>query len=644
MSNVPSNFNWTGIITEGSYNLLPEGHVVHSVRQYYWQMIVGGILAFSMAWGIGANDVANAFATSVGAGSISLPTACIIAAFMEFTGAILLGGSVTSTVRKGIIDTDIFDPNRGGANNGPEMLMTGFLIALLSSTIWLILATFFSLPVSTTHSIIGSLIGVGLAYRGGSAVLWWPEEPDFESKMKGVVGVILSWIISPILSGIFAIIFFLIVRHLVLRRSDPFRNGKMFIPLFYGFAVTIAVFFIVYNGDGRFDLADKLGIGGALGIAFGAGALIAIFTALFLVLLAERYVICWEERETEKAKSPEGVSRKDASGGKNVTGVLRKVGIDVELDEEFSDDVIRMHDVVEKFDPKTERLFTWIQVFTAAVDSFAHGANDVANAIAPFTSIFQLYWHNGVISEPLTKSEEVFETNGSVTIGNTVVKFKKDDPLWDHKPLCGHLNDKNYFACAREPQFPYAQQAANGAEKEFPILTTKGDSSGKGLCYPECYSKNAFEYEDIEQSVPIWILAMGGAGIVAGLAMWGYRIILAIGVKLTKLTPSRGFSIEMGAAVTVLVASEIGLPVPTTHCQVEATVGVGLVEGKASSVNWKQFFYICIGWIFTLVFIALLSGILYLVVTYSPSNYGKQGDVGTDNFGLGYCPGERIFV
>lgn len=642
----PSNFNWGDIINATSYNLLEEGYAVHSVRQYYWQVVVGGILAFGMAWGIGANDVANAFATSVGAGSLSLPMACVIAAVMEFVGAVLLGGSVTSTVRKGIIQGGIFDPNKGGANNGPEMLMTGFLIALLSATIWLVLATFLALPVSTTHSIIGALIGVGLAYGGGDAVNWWPGGDGFEAKMKGVVGVILSWIISPVLSGIFAVLFFLIVRHSILRRQDPYRNGKLFIPIFYGFALTMAIFFIIYKGDGRFDLEDKLGLGRSLGIAFGAGAVFAIISAVVLVPFADKYVQRWEEREAAKLKSPEEATEIKEEE-KDVGGILSKVGIHLKLDEELSEDVIRMHDVVEKFDPKTERLFTWVQIFTAAVDSFAHGANDVANAIAPFTSVYQLYWHNGVLSEPLKDSGEVFASNGNITVTkgseSESVSVSEGDPLWDHEPFCGTFNDTPYYACAENPRYPYTQVSPDEAVT-FPILAENASSIGSGSCYETCYSRNAFDYDEVKQDVPIWILAMGGAGIVLGLAMWGYRIILAIGVKLTKLTPSRGFSIEIGAAITVLVASDVGLPVSTTHCQVGATMGVGLVEGKANSVNWKQFFFICVGWVFTVVFTGILSAILYLVVTYSPSNFGEQGLVSESNFALGYCPGDRMFV
>lgn len=644
-------FDWTSALSNATALStpanIPEGfstignpHFINSVAKYEWMVVVTLILAFLMAWGIGANDVANAFATSVGAGSITLPVACGIAAVMEFGGALLLGGAVTDTVRKKVINVDIFDPNQPeGAANGPEMLMTGFLLALIAATFWLVTATYFALPVSTTHSIIGALIGVGLAYRGSDAVVWMSSGTGFK-RLKGVVGVVISWVVSPVLSGIIAVIFFLIVRTTVLRRADPFKNGLIFMPFFYGITLSMAVFFIVYKGDKRFDLSEKLGTGGALGVAFGAGAVLAAFTAVVITPLAKKSVEKWEQRELEKEKNPDG-AKEEKTKGKGVADALSKVGVHLSIEEELEEDVVRMHDNVEKFDPKTERLFTWVQVFTAAVDAFAHGANDVANAIAPFSSVFQLHKNGGVITAR-TKSPKFSEAANL-----DGVAYEEGDEIPTHKTYCGRLNDVDYFKCADEPVFPFTAPGP-GTPQQLPKYFDNETNTGEtGLCYPgSCYPRNYSSYKSQKQDVELWILALGGVGIVVGLAMWGYRIILAIGVKLTKLTPSRGFSIEIGAAITVLIASEIGLPVSTTHCQVGATMGVGLVEGKASTVNWKQFLMICAGWVFTVVFTGLLSSILYLVVTSSPTNMEvPQGNVLSEsNNTLDFCPGNRVFV
>lgn len=611
---------------------------VATVRAYKWMVIVGGILAFMMAWGIGANDVANAFATSVGAGSLSLKWACVIAAVMEFLGAILMGAEVTDTVRKKILNVDLFNPQiKEGAANGAEILMIGFLVALFCASAWLFVATYFGLPVSTTHSIIGSLIGVGLAYRGTDAIVWLSDGSGFD-RLKGVVGVIISWVISPVLSGIFAIIIFLLVRHTVLRRKNPVRNGFLFLPFFYALTIAVTLFFIIYKGSPRFNLDEKFSVGEAIGIAVGGGVGVALLAWWFIIPQAKRFVDRWEKREMQKLGDPENYKAEVKST--RVTDALKKVGVNLDLNRDLDDDTIAMHDNVEKFDPKAEQLFTWLQIFTAAFDSFAHGANDVANAIAPFTSIFQLYRNGGQISAGKTNE---FETDGEFQGGErNGDKFEEGDAIPDHEAFCGEKGDEKYFRCKDEGDvaFPYLQPNLEGAsDAEFDTYDEEGKKVGNTLstCYTACNPGSFVDVKSKKQTVPLWILAMGGVGIVLGLAMWGYRIIVAIGLKLTKLTPSRGFSIEVGAALTVIIASRIGLPVSTTHCQVGSTMGVGLVELKGGTVNWKQFFYICLAWVFTVVFTGLLAAGLFAFVTLSPYKFASPDH-------LVFCPANRLFV
>ena len=158
---------------------------------YTWIPYFTGFVAFCMAYGIGANDVANAFATSVGAKAITLRTALCIAAVMEFSGAFLMGSHVTSTIAKNIIDPSVFVDQ-------PEVLMVANMCALMSAAVWLIIATEFGMPVSTTHSIIGALVGCGIVAKGTSAINW-----------KKVVEIVISWFTSPVLYGIFSFLLFL---------------------------------------------------------------------------------------------------------------------------------------------------------------------------------------------------------------------------------------------------------------------------------------------------------------------------------------------------------------------------------------------------------------------------------------------------
>ncbi len=635
-------FPWPIANAAGAAFPLLDGVRVNSVADYRWMVFLGGFLAFAMAWGIGANDVANAFATSVGAGSLSLRWACVIAAVMEFLGALLMGNNVTDTVRKKIIDIAVFDPLKSdGATNGPEILMAGFLVALFTSTTWLITATYFSLPVSTTHSIIGSLVGVGLTFRGPRAVVWMSKGAGLE-RLKGVVGVVLSWIISPVLSAILGVIVFLLVRHTVLRTKNPVRNGFLFLPFFYALAVAIVLFFIIYKGSPKLKLDEKFTVGQAVGIAIGSGAGVALLSWWLVIPQAKRWVDRWEAREMQKIKSPEDTDGDGAETSDKLNSALAKVGVNLELDEELSDDVIRMHDNVEKFDPKAEQLFTWLQVFTAAFDAFAHGANDVANSIGPFASIFSLHQSAGMISEiKRTKFKKAGTYVGGLRNNQP---FKKGDLVPDGESSCGKIGADEYFVCKSGSKipFPYLTGPAPGAitgqanlyDKNGAIINNGTQVSCVTKCNPGAFAK----YDKRKQSVELWILALGGIGIVLGLAMWGYRIIVAIGVKLTKLTPSRGFSIEIGAAITVIIASRLGLPVSTTHCQVGATMGVGLVEFKGNTVNWKQFGYICVGWVFTVLFTGALAAAIFAVLIHSPHEYSEiQPDLPT------HCPGQNMF-
>lgn len=618
-------------------DIVGQPFVIDSVRNYLWIVIFGGVLMFGMAWGIGANDVANAFATSVGAKSLTLRQACVIAVFMEFLGAFLLGKDVADTVRKKIINPNVFDPlQEDGAANGPELLMIGFMCALLTATVWLLVATYFALPVSTTHSIIGALIGIAMVYRGPAAVVWIPEGSSGFDSLTGVVGVVVSWFVSPILSGLFAVALFIIIRTTVLTAGNPVKRALIFMPFFFAFAIMIVLFFIIYKGSPRLGLDKRFSVGHAIAVSVGSGAFFGLLSWFTAVPLAKRHADRWEATEIERQRNPDAICKTDD----RVTSALARVGFHLDLNEELSDDIIIMHDNVAKFDPKAERLFAWLQIFTAAFDAFGHGANDVANAVAPFTSIYQVYQNNGGLSKVKTSE---FGFSGTYTGGSRDGdSFEEGDNVPNGESSCGMVGDDPYFAC--EIRFPNTQAGASGAKSaELSIYEVDEDTEmikfvKNQTCYTKCAIGNAASYEPSQQSIELWILAVGGLGIVLGLAMWGYRIINAIGVRLTKLTPSRGFSIELGAAITVILAARLGFPVSTTHCQVGATMGVGLVQLKSNTVNWKQFLFICIGWICTVILTGLFSALCFFIVTHSPTTYDAEAD------NVGVCGGENLFV
>ena len=526
---------------------------------YEWIFICGIFFAFYNAWGIGANDCANSFATSVGSGVLTLNKAVIIAAIFEFGGAVLMGSHVTDTVRKTIVDVNIFDKN-------PGALMYGMLCADLASAIWLTVATYLKYPVSTTHSIIGAIVGFSLAYGGRDAVDW--EKIGF---------VVLSWILSPLISGIFAFTIFYSIQRFIFGSQKPFDYTMILFPILTFFTFFINVLFIIYKGTPNLDL-DEMELWKCMLISIGVGtftALIAQYVYLPYVKrkigeknkeLPTNEIVGLEENQSQEENS-EGIilrtkSYKEAtnhielktSGESNtdediIVPVEEKIVEKeiVENNEErnfnYNDDksiefnieesrkftkslekvkkdgeIEELHNKAVEIDKDADQLCGWIQIITACFSSFAHGSNDVANAIAPLATIYAIH-KNGYISS--------------------------------------------------------------------------------------------------QSDVPIWVLVLGGLGIVVGLATWGYKIIDRIGKDLTKITPSRGFVVELSAATTVIIASRAEIPVSTTHCQVGSILGCGMAGGM-KNIQWGLVKGILFSWLITLPFTGFLSAALFSFGYYAP--------------------------
>jgi len=407
--------------------------------------IVGGIAivsGFYMAWTIGANDVANAMGTSVGSKALTLKQAVIVAAFFEFAGAFLVGSHVTNTIRKGMIDPSVFSAN-------PEVLMLGMLSALLAAAVWLQAATHWGLPVSTTHSIVGAVVGFALVAAGAEGVNWGK-----------VWQIVASWVVSPVMGGLISCTVFIFVRNRVLDSSAPIKAIKKNAPYLIFVLFAILTLSLVYKGLKNLHL--NLSIYEALGVAIVVGAI--------------------------SAAIGRAIINRVESGSVNP------------LKKELS--------VVES-------VFRRLQIITACYMAFAHGANDVANAIGPLAAIFS-------------------------------------------------------------------------------IIKTRAVS--------------------MQVEVPLWILGLGGLGIVIGLATWGYKVIETVGKKITEMTPSRGFCAEFGAATTVLVCSKMGLPISTTHTLVGSVIGVGMARGIAS-LNMRVVRNIVYSWLITLPVAGVLSIIFYEIFT-----------------------------
>ncbi|MDC8830104.1 inorganic phosphate transporter [Alteromonas gilva] len=402
-------------------------------------IIMAAVVGFVMAWGIGANDVANAMGTSVGSKALTIKQAIFIAMIFEFAGAYLAGGEVTSTIRKGIIDSAYFI-------DIPEYLVLGMISALFAAGIWLAVASYLGWPVSTTHSIIGAIVGFTAVGVSVDAVAW--------GKVGGIVG---SWIVTPAISGVIAYLIFMSAHKLIFATETPFANARRYVPIYMGFAGFVMALVTIKKGLKHVGL--ELSSTSGYVVAIGIGVLIALIGKWL-------------------------INRQHYSHSANVETQRANV----------------------------EKVFALLMIVTACCMAFAHGSNDVANAIGPLAAVVS-------------------------------------------------------------------------------VVSSGGEIASSAKLAP-------------------WVLPLGGFGIVAGLALFGHRVIATIGEGITHLTPSRGFAAEMAAACTVVIASGTGLPISTTQTLVGAVLGVGLARG-VSALNLGIVRNIAISWIVTLPAGALLSIICF---------------------------------
>jgi PiT family inorganic phosphate transporter len=407
-----------------------------------FQIYIGlaAIFGVFMAWGIGANDVANAMATSVGSKALTIRQAVLVAAIFEFAGAVLAGGEVTSTIRKGIVDASLLADT-------PELLIYGMLSALLAAGIWLLVASHKGWPVSTTHSIVGAIVGFAAVGIGVEAVKW-----------AKVGTIVMSWVASPLTAGVISFLIFRSVQRLILEKEDPLPRARKYVPVYMFLAAFNITLVTIFKG------LKHVGLNVSTVDAYAAAIVIGIVIALI-----GRFFV-------------------------------NRIQVDKKADKEF-----HYHTV--------ERVFGVLMVITACGMAFAHGSNDVANAIGPVAAVVSI------------------ATSGAV-----------------------------------------GQKAA----------------------------------------VPIWILVLGGTGIVVGLATFGRRVMTTVGQKITHLTPSRGFAAELAAATTIVVASGTGIPISTTHTLVGAVLGVGMARGIAA-IDMGVVGRILLSWVITIPAGAILSIIFFMI-------------------------------
>ncbi|KAI9335381.1 phosphate transporter [Zopfochytrium polystomum] len=565
-------------------------------HSFTWIFAVTLMFAFLDAYAIGANDVANSFATSVGSRSLKLWQAVIIAIFTEFGGAIALGGSTTGTIKDGIINLGLFDKRQ-------DLLMAAFMSALIGSSSWVMFATRFGWPVSTTHSIVGAIIGVGISGFGSNAVNWqWDG--------KGVSQIVASWLIAPTVAGILAVIIYLLTREFVFKARDSLRAGIYAIPFYFTVTTFIVVFFITSkNGRGtlKFDVKKpgdpvKVTQGDlptVLAITGGVSAGVLLFCLLFAVPYFVRRLVHEEKLRWYHLFYVWFVPKQPKD--ENIQVWLKKTFTPQVLDKELTE-VEAAVDVKEiTADAKTESVAVAAPAPAAAVEQTVEqrAAGQKLQTDVSFSQVVT------------TIKTSVASTYDLATKGlfMDVASVQSSSAKNSHEAAVLYDNKTEFlfsFLQVMTASFASFSHGSNDVANAIGPLAAVYAIWSDGQV-----GKNA--------PVQTWMLAYGGAAIDLGLALYGWHVMINLGNNLTYHSPSRGFCMELGAALSVLTASFLALPVSTTQCIVGATIGVGLCNGTLKAINWRMVGWSMFSWILTLPVAGILAGLIYALLTRGPN-------------------------
>lgn len=495
-------------------NPLPVGY--HDMFQSFSVSVLAlsFIFAFMLAFAVGANDSANSFGCSVGSQSMSFRTACFVGAIAETLGAVFLSGNVIKKITQGIIDINMYQSDYNNVTDTwdpapPRLLfpeaeeMIGSTSVLLGSGLWQIFASSFALPVSGTHSIIGALLGFHFVARGFKGVKWWT-----------LGKIVISWVASPVLSGIMSAIIYYPIRRWVIMPSNSLKYGNYLYPVFWGFVGFLNIGIIFTTGSTFEDL-----FGQPEGTMWGIAAGIGVFIGIVVAILQFVKIIKLE---------PQGENYRQCGNVENFSNIPCCMGDinkgctvcceDPESEEEDEERRRPKDDTPAKDDDDhaCRNMFVSLQWMGAISGALAHGGNDVGNCIGPLVTVWLIY---------------------------------------------------------RDPT------------------------------------------DFVKKEAPWYLLVYGGFGIAVGLFVLGHRVIKTIGSDLTTMTPSRGAVSDFSAAVIVLIANKLGIPVSTTHCQVGAVMAVGIVRGLRR-LDWRLFGKIAVSWVVTIPAAGGTAALCYCVLYY----------------------------
>ncbi|PGH14979.1 hypothetical protein AJ80_05742 [Polytolypa hystricis UAMH7299] len=564
------------------------------LQKYDWIIALISIAFCFSSFGNGANDVANAYATSVSARTLTMPQVGVLSMVTEFVGAVAMGSRVTTTIKNGIIDIGRFE-------SSPATLILGMACAETASAFWLMLATGIGFPVSTTQTIVGSLIGVGFASQ---ASIKWAWESGSVSQVAA------SWGIAPGIAAGFSAIIFGTVKYSVLERKEPLKWALRLIPFYLATTAGILALFIMIELPSG-ESPEEFGIGRFCGVIFGVwgGALIVAYV-FFLPYFRRRLLqndsrlrfyhiplgpYLMKEDPWLYFPATDGEVVKDyymnAHRARVVAGVEENPSSDLKKDNNNNGDSSDSADAsnLEKGPVQAEPAALASKQHLEPEERFlAPVAHLPIYHMARLYGYLKYFFLQGVTRDCVSHDSE--------HLARTHAKAK----IYDNK--VEHL-------------WTYAQVAS-----AMMMSIAHGSNDVANAVGPWVAAYETFKAGTVETKTdtPIWILVVAGFLLGAGFWFYGYHIVRALGNKITQLSPTRGFSMELGAAITVLLASRLALPVSTTQCLCGATVGTALMNYDLGAVNWRQLAWIFSGWVLTLPCAGLIAGLLMVMALNTP--------------------------
>ncbi|CAI4056137.1 hypothetical protein SKDZ_02G4000 [Saccharomyces kudriavzevii ZP591] len=569
-----------------------------ALHQFDYIFAITMLFAFLDAFNIGANDVANSFASSISSRSLKYWQAMILAGICEFLGAVLAGARVSGTIKNNIIDSSIF-------TNDPAVLMLTMTSALIGSSCWLTFATVIGMPVSTTHSIVGGTIGAGIAAGGARGVVWgW----------SGVSQIIASWFIAPILAGIIAAIVFSISRFSVLEVRSlerSIKNALLLVGVLVFATFSILTMLIVWKGSPNLHLDDLSGTETAVSIVL-TGAIASVIYFIFFYPFYRRKVLDqdWTLKLIDIFRGPSFYLKSTDDippmpEGHQLTidyyEGRRDLGTAVEVEDEENKSASNCNDSVKnKEDIQEVGLVRTETEPETKLTTKQYWWSLLKQGPKKWPRLFWL-----VISHGWTQDVIHAQVNDKDMLSGDLKGMYKRSKFYD--------NRVEYIYSVLQAITAATMSFAHGANDV-------ANATGPLSAVYEIWKTNTTA---AKSEVPVWVLAYGGVALVIGCWTYGYNIIKNLGNKMILQSPSRGFSIELAAAITTVMATQLGIPTSTTQIAVGGIVAVGLCNKDFKSVNWRMVAWCYSGWFLTLPIAGLIAGIINGIILNAPRFGGE---------------------